>query len=147
LEPLDRSYPQHPGIPHYLIHAYDNAELAPKGLAAAKAYVQIAPSAPHALHMPSHIFTRLGLWDDSITSNLAAKQAKVKFLGSYPVAGAVGHQRRKAATKAWRDANTWLGGLREQIRHEERFLELLGAPPDPEGSAAAHRVVDAGGPP
>jgi tetratricopeptide (TPR) repeat protein len=75
LEPLDRTYPQHPGIPHYLIHAYDNAELAPKGLPAAKAYVQIAPSAPHALHMPSHIFTRLGLWDDSIASNLAAKEA------------------------------------------------------------------------
>jgi hypothetical protein len=75
LEPLDRSYPQHPGIPHYLIHAYDNAELAPQGLAAAKAYSQIAPTAPHALHMPSHIFTRLGLWDDSIASNLAAKQA------------------------------------------------------------------------
>ncbi len=75
LEPLDRTYPQHPGIPHYLIHAYDNAELAPKGLPAAKAYAQIAPSAPHALHMPSHIFTRLGLWDDSITSNLAARKA------------------------------------------------------------------------
>ncbi len=75
LEPLDRIYPEHPGIPHYLIHAYDNAELAPKGLAAAKAYSQIAPSAPHALHMPSHIFTRLGLWDDSIASNLAAKAA------------------------------------------------------------------------
>ncbi|MGB7555183.1 MAG: hypothetical protein WBM04_12470, partial [Candidatus Korobacteraceae bacterium] len=75
LEPLDRSYPQHPGIPHYLIHAYDNAELAPKGLAVAMAYSQIAPSAPHALHMPSHIFTRLGLWDDSIASNLAAQQA------------------------------------------------------------------------
>jgi hypothetical protein len=75
LEPLDRSYPEHPGIPHYLIHAYDNAELAPKGLPAAKAYSQIAPSAPHALHMPSHIFTRLGLWDDSIASNLAAKAA------------------------------------------------------------------------
>ena len=75
LEPLDRSYPQHPGIPHYLIHAYDNAELAPRGLAPARAYAQIAPSAPHALHMPSHIFTRLGLWDDSIASNLAAKQA------------------------------------------------------------------------
>ncbi|HEY5177310.1 MAG TPA: hypothetical protein VII95_17255 [Terriglobales bacterium] len=75
LEPLDRTYPQHPGIPHYLIHAYDNAELAPKGLAAAKAYSQIAPSAPHALHMPSHIFTRLGLWEDSITSNLAAREA------------------------------------------------------------------------
>jgi hypothetical protein len=75
LEPLDRTYPQHPGIPHYLIHAYDNAELAPRGLPAARAYAQIAPSAPHALHMPSHIFTRLGLWGDSITSNLAAKEA------------------------------------------------------------------------
>jgi tetratricopeptide (TPR) repeat protein len=75
LEPLDRAYPQHPGIPHYLIHAYDNAELAPRGLSAARAYSQIAPSAPHALHMPSHIFTRLGLWQDSITSNLAARKA------------------------------------------------------------------------
>ena len=75
LEPLDRAYPQHPGIPHYLIHAYDNSELAPRGLAAARAYSQTAPSAPHALHMPSHIFTRLGLWEDSITSNLAASAA------------------------------------------------------------------------
>jgi hypothetical protein len=75
LEPLNRAYPQHPGIPHYLIHAYDNAELAPRGLAAARAYSRIAPSAPQALHMPSHIFTRLGLWDDSIAANLAARQA------------------------------------------------------------------------
>jgi hypothetical protein len=75
LEPLYRSHPQHPGIPHYLIHAYDNAEMAPRGLRAAKAYAQIAPSAPHASHMPSHIFTRLGLWDDSIASNLAAAKA------------------------------------------------------------------------
>lgn len=75
LEPLDRAYPQHPGIAHYLIHAYDNAEMAPRGLAAARAYSKIAPSAPHALHMPSHIFTRLGLWDDSIAANLAARQA------------------------------------------------------------------------
>jgi tetratricopeptide (TPR) repeat protein len=75
LEPLDRAYPDHPGIPHYLIHACDNAELAPNGLAAARAYSLIAPSAPHALHMPSHIFTRLGLWDDSIASNRAAREA------------------------------------------------------------------------
>lgn len=75
LEPLDRAYPQHPGIPHYLIHAYDNAELAPRGLPAARAYSKIAPSAPHALHVPSHIFTRLGLWDDSIASNLASRDA------------------------------------------------------------------------
>jgi tetratricopeptide (TPR) repeat protein len=75
LEPLYRAYPQHPGIPHYLIHAYDNAELASRGLPAAKAYSLIAPSAPHALHMPSHIFTRLGLWEDSIASNVAARDA------------------------------------------------------------------------
>ncbi len=75
LEPLSRAFPHHPGIPHYLIHAYDNAELAEKGLPAARAYSQIAPSAPHALHMPSHIFTRLGLWQDSIDANLAARKA------------------------------------------------------------------------
>ncbi len=75
LEPIFRQQPQHPGVPHYLIHAYDSAELAPQGLAAARAYSKIAPSAPHALHMPSHIFTRLGLWDDSIASNRAARAA------------------------------------------------------------------------
>jgi len=75
LEPIFRAYPDHPGAAHYLIHAYDSAELAPRGLAAARAYSKIAPSAPHALHMPSHIFTRLGLWDDSIASNQAARSA------------------------------------------------------------------------
>jgi Tfp pilus assembly protein PilF len=75
LEPLYRRYPQHPGLAHYLIHAYDSAELAPRGLAAARAYAKIAPSAPHALHMPSHVFTRLGYWDDSVASNLAARAA------------------------------------------------------------------------
>ncbi len=75
LEPIYRDYPDHPGVAHYLIHAYDSAELAPRGLAAARAYSKIAPSAPHALHMPSHIFTRLGLWDDSIASNVAARAA------------------------------------------------------------------------
>jgi hypothetical protein len=75
LEPLFQKYPQHPGIPHYLIHAYDSPELAAQGLPAARAYAQIAPSAPHALHMPSHIFTQLGLWDDSIRSNSAARVA------------------------------------------------------------------------
>ncbi|MGH9505210.1 MAG: hypothetical protein ACRD20_20345 [Terriglobales bacterium] len=75
LEPLYRAHPRHPGIPHYLIHATDNSELAAKGLSAARDYSRIAPSAPHALHMPSHIFTRLGLWDDSIASNLAAWDA------------------------------------------------------------------------
>lgn len=75
LEPLFHEFPDHPGIPHYLIHACDNQELASRGLPAARAYAGIAPSAPHALHMPSHIFTRLGLWNDSIESNLAARRA------------------------------------------------------------------------
>ncbi len=75
LEPIWKRQPRHPGVPHYLIHAYDSAELAQRGLPAARAYATIAPSAPHALHMPSHIFTRLGLWDDSIASNLAARAA------------------------------------------------------------------------
>jgi hypothetical protein len=75
LEPLYRQQPDHPGLAHYLIHACDSAELAPRGLAAARAYSRIAPSVPHALHMPSHIYTRLGLWDDSIASNQAARAA------------------------------------------------------------------------
>ena len=75
LEPVYQAHPDHPGVAHYLIHAYDSTELAPRGLAAARAYSKIAPSAPHALHMPSHIFTRLGLWDDSIASNSAARAA------------------------------------------------------------------------
>lgn len=75
LEPIYAAHPDHPGVAHYLIHAYDSTELAAKGVAAARAYSKIAPSAPHALHMPSHIFTRLGLWDDSIASNSAARTA------------------------------------------------------------------------
>ena len=75
LEPLFQKYPQHPGIPHYLIHACDNSEMASRGLAAAEVYSKIAPSAPHALHMPSHIYTRLGMWDESIASNRAARKA------------------------------------------------------------------------
>ncbi len=75
LEPLYRELPDHPGVVHYLIHACDNAEMAQRGLEAARVYARIAPSAPHALHMPSHIFTRLGMWNDSIQSNLAARAA------------------------------------------------------------------------
>jgi hypothetical protein len=75
LEPIYARQPDHPGAAHYLIHAYDSTELAKRGLPAARAYAKIAPAAPHALHMPSHIFTRLGLWTDSIASNDAARHA------------------------------------------------------------------------
>ncbi|HET7825805.1 MAG TPA: hypothetical protein VFK90_10745 [Anaeromyxobacter sp.] len=67
--------PEHPGIAHYMIHSFDYPELAQLALPAARAYAKIAPSAPHALHMPSHIFTRLGMWKDSIASNIASADA------------------------------------------------------------------------
>jgi hypothetical protein len=75
LEPIVREMPEHPGIAHYIIHSYDYPPLAERGLDAARRYAKIAPDSPHALHMPSHIFTRLGLWDDSIASNLASAEA------------------------------------------------------------------------
>ena len=67
--------PDHPGVSHYLIHCYDSPPLAQRGLTSAYRYRDIAPSAPHALHMPSHIFTRLGMWDDSIAANTAVLKA------------------------------------------------------------------------
>jgi tetratricopeptide (TPR) repeat protein len=75
LDPLFRQHPDHPGVAHYLIHAADRPGLAEQGLAAARGYAKIAPDSSHALHMPSHIFTRLGLWRESIASNIAASAA------------------------------------------------------------------------
>jgi tetratricopeptide (TPR) repeat protein len=75
LQPLFREHPDSPGVAHYLIHAADKPGLAEEGLAAARAYAKIAPDSSHALHMPSHIFTRLGLWQESIASNVAASAA------------------------------------------------------------------------
>ncbi|MDB5013242.1 MAG: hypothetical protein JWQ25_1444 [Daejeonella sp.] len=72
LQTLYPGQPNHPGIVHYIIHSYDSPELASLALPAARKYASIAPSSAHAQHMPSHIFTRLGLWDDCIQSNLAS---------------------------------------------------------------------------
>ena len=78
LEPLWKQYPDHPGLPHYIIHAYDHPPLAPKALEAARKYATIAPSAPHALHMPSHTFTRVGYWKDSVETNIKSEQTALK---------------------------------------------------------------------
>jgi hypothetical protein len=75
LEKLFVEQPTHPGLAHYIIHTYDVPALAGRGLAAAQRYAEIAPDAPHALHMPSHTFTRLGYWQASIDSNKAAAAA------------------------------------------------------------------------
>jgi tetratricopeptide (TPR) repeat protein len=75
LEKLFEEEPAHPGLAHYIIHTYDVPALAPQALVAARRYSEIAPDAPHALHMPSHTFTRTGYWQESIDSNIAAAAA------------------------------------------------------------------------
>ena len=72
LEKLYEQNPQHPGVTHFIIHAYDFAPLAEKGLPAARRYAGIAPAVPHARHMPSHIYSMVGLWEESIASNASA---------------------------------------------------------------------------
>ena len=77
LEPQFKKHPDHPGVAHYLIHSYDYPPIAEKGLNAAKRYAEIAPSAPHALHMPSHIFTRVGAWQASVATNRRSVEASM----------------------------------------------------------------------
>jgi tetratricopeptide (TPR) repeat protein len=79
LEKLYAENPQHPGITHYLIHAYDFAPFAEKGIAAARRYAAIAPAVPHARHMPAHIYSMVGLWEDSIRSNLSALEIQPDY--------------------------------------------------------------------
>lgn len=79
LEKVFAQQPNHPGVAHYIIHSYDNPVLASRGLIAAQVYAKIAPAVPHAQHMPSHIFTRLGLWQESIQSNLGAVAASKEY--------------------------------------------------------------------
>jgi tetratricopeptide (TPR) repeat protein len=89
LEKQFAKHPDHPGVAHYLIHSYDAPPIAQKGLPAARRYAAIAPAAPHALHMPSHIFTRVGAWADSVATN----------------------QRSAAAAKNENDADTQLHAM------------------------------------
>jgi hypothetical protein len=90
LEKLFAIEPDHPGVAHYLIHSYDKPQLAQLGIPAARRYAQVAPAAPHALHMPSHIFARVGLWQDDINSNLASVAATRKTAAMHM--GGEGHQ-------------------------------------------------------
>jgi len=88
LNPLFQRFPEHPGLAHYIIHANDSPPLATLGLDAARRYAEIAPSAPHAQHMPSHIFVRLGLWDETIAANQRAFEAGLAYARAHnqPVA-------------------------------------------------------------
>ena len=90
LEKLFAENPNHPGVAHYLIHTYDRPDMAQQGLPAARKYASLAPAAPHALHMPAHIFARLGLWQDDIDSNEASIAATQKEAAMHM--GGEGHQ-------------------------------------------------------
>jgi len=79
LEKLFEQNPQHPGVTHYLIHAYDFAPLAERGIPAARRYAGIAPAVPHARHMPSHIYSMVGLWEESIASNASALEIQPDY--------------------------------------------------------------------
>jgi tetratricopeptide (TPR) repeat protein len=79
LEKLFAQNPQHPGVTHYLIHTYDFAPLADRGVASARRYAGIAPAVPHARHMPSHIYSMVGLWDESIASNVSALEIQPDY--------------------------------------------------------------------
>lgn len=81
LEKLEVKYPNHPGIPHYIIHSYDYPELAMRGVFAAARCARLAPSAPHALHMPSHIYATLGMWPEVIRSDRAADDEAIAYAG------------------------------------------------------------------
>jgi tetratricopeptide (TPR) repeat protein len=87
LDKLFAKEPEHPGVLHYTIHAYDNPMLASRGVAAARAYDKIAPEIPHSLHMPTHIFVRLGIWPDTIFWNIRSAEAALK----YPAKESISH--------------------------------------------------------
>jgi len=129
LEKLFAEEPDHPGVAHYLIHSYDSPQMAELGLPAAERYAKIAPASPHALHMPSHIFARLGMWQDDINSNLASIAASRK------IAGGDGHQFHAmdfleyAYLQSGREADAW--HLIEEVKAMPPMKDMYGLGFDP----------------
>jgi tetratricopeptide (TPR) repeat protein len=141
LEKLFATEPDHPGVAHYLIHAYDKPQLAQLGLPAARRYAQVAPASPHALHMPSHIFARVGLWQDDINSNLASIAATRKTAAMHM--GGEGHQFHAmdflfyAYMQSGRDSDA--RALIEEIRAmPNKKDDMYGKGFDPHAAAFAH---------
>jgi hypothetical protein len=141
LEKLFAIEPDHPGVAHYLIHSYDKPQLAQLGIPAARRYAQIAPAAPHALHMPSHIFARVGLWQDDINSNLASIAATRKMAAMHM--GGEGHQFHAmdflfyAYMQSGRDSDA--KALIEEIRAmPSKHDDMYGRGFDPHAAALAH---------
>lgn len=90
LEPIDKKYPDHPGVTHYLIHSYDFPPIAQRGVPAANKYAKIAPSAPHAQHMPSHIYSMVGMWEESVKSNWRSVLVSNEYAAKAKLDGTLG---------------------------------------------------------
>ncbi len=90
LEPIDKKYPDHPGVTHYLIHSYDFPAIAKRGVPAANKYAKIAPSAPHAQHMPSHIYSMVGMWEESVMSNWRSVAVANDYVAKAKLDGTLG---------------------------------------------------------
>jgi hypothetical protein len=137
LEKLFAVEPDHPGVAHYLIHSYDKPQLAQLGLPAARRYAQVAPAAPHALHMPSHIFARVGLWQDDIDSNLASIAATRKTAAMHM--GGEGHQFHAmdflvyAYLQSGREADA--AKLIDEVKAMPKMKSMYGDDFDPETNA------------
>jgi tetratricopeptide (TPR) repeat protein len=137
LEKLFVEEPDHPGIAHYLIHSYDSPQMAELGLPAAERYAKIAPASPHALHMPSHIFARLGMWQDDINSNLASIAASRKSATMHM--GGEGHEFHAmdfleyAYLQSGREADA--SHLIEQVKAMPPMKDMYGLGFDPRVSA------------
>jgi len=134
LEELFKLEPNHPGVTHYLIHAYDVPGMAEQGLPAARRYAKIAPAAPHALHMPSHIFAQLGLWQEDIDSNLASVAASRNAAATHM--GDEGHQFHAmeflmyAYLQCGREADA--RRLIDEVRSIPKMKSMYGSDSDPQ---------------
>jgi tetratricopeptide (TPR) repeat protein len=140
LEKLFAIEPDHPGVAHYLIHSYDKPQLAQLGIPAARRYAQVAPAAPHALHMPSHIFARVGLWQDDINSNLASIAATRKTAAMHM--GGEGHQFHAmsflfyAYLQSGRESDAM--ALLDEVKAMPAMHDMYGVGFDPHLAALAH---------
>jgi tetratricopeptide (TPR) repeat protein len=140
LEKLFAVEPDHPGVAHYLIHCYDKPQLAELGIPAARRYAQVAPAAPHALHMPSHIFARVGLWQDDIKSNLASIAATRKTAAMHM--GGEGHQFHAmdflfyAYLQSGREAEA--RALMAEVKAMPEMHDMYGVGFDPHEATMAH---------
>jgi tetratricopeptide (TPR) repeat protein len=138
LEKLWETQPDHPGIPHYIIHSYDVPALASRAVTAARRYAKIAPDAPHALHMPSHTFTRLGYWQDSIETNILSAAAARKAGSTYEELHATDYQVY-AYLQSGQDAaaRRLVDGLGEVVGRANQGVVASAAPP----TAASYAVA------